>query len=88
LTRSLVAGFEVIPEDIVLGEHDGAELPKMAQKILASNAPPFVFVSGMVASRTAVPASAAFFRKPLNVEALLDHVAKYCHPEKRSRSAF
>jgi len=74
--------------DVVLGKDDGVELSTMAPKLFRPNAPPFVFVSGMVASRTAVPTSAAFFRKPLDVEALFEHVARYCHPEKRSRSAF
>ena len=74
--------------DIMLGARDGDELFDMAKDRLGPQAPSFVFISGMPASQMMVPASVSFFRKPLDLEALLDCVAKYCHPAKRTRSAF
>jgi two-component system response regulator FlrC len=78
----------LVISDILLGDREGGELFDIAQQLLGSHAPPFVFVSGMPASQTTVRASVPFFRKPMDLEALLEHVAKHCQPVKRTRSAF
>jgi len=77
----------LVLSDIDLGDHHGGELLDMAMNILGADAPPFVFVTGMVASEVPpLSTSAVVLRKPVDIDALLDLAAKHCLTAKRGRT--
>jgi two-component system response regulator FlrC len=86
-TSSVVEAFNAIIErspalvlsDINLGDSNAGELLDMAMKILGPTAPPFVFVTGMPAWHLTGPSTTVpVLRKPVDIDALLEVVARYC----------
>jgi DNA-binding response OmpR family regulator len=69
----------LVISDILLDDHNATELLDMSLKILGPSAPSFVFMTGLpVSYATGVPTSMLIFRKPLNLQELLDVVARHC----------